>query len=428
MTNDQHGPTAPGHKRHRHAHRQGRLPVPRAVRRPANPVGIIRSSWLVGLAITWTTGGMAAGFQYTNTFTTKPSDTEFKTDVSHIEMDLSSRTTVVSGTINGKGPFKMLVDTTATRFTIDDDIVEQLGLNPVDIPRIDDLPRPKLHGTAVRVETMGLGQVVFHGFNALSTDLDSQAGGFRRFDAVIPFAMFSECLLTLDYPKRTLILKRGELPEPDGQDVLPYNEVRGCPALTLGSSPFPGDIFFNSASKKALTLLSMFSRSKNDTLHPNKKRKGRRHVSDFDTDTPLTVRPIHLGRHELVGLPIAYDKADSSFGYELLKRFALTFDQKNKRVRLVRAGNDPISLFPHSRFGLVFLRHMTDLNVAYIIPGSPASRSPLKAGDRIKEFETKPSQSCSDDYVRKILRESDTVLVKIERYGIDMMVVLDVRD
>ena len=353
---------------------------------------------------------------------------EFKSDVSHTAIDVSSRRTVVSGTINGQGPFKMLVDTTATRFTIDDDVAKQLGLKTVDMPRLDDLPRPMLRGTAVRIDALGLGQVVFHGFNALSVDLDVQAGGFRRYDAVLPFTMFGDCLLTLDYPNATLILERGELPEPDGEDVLPYSNVRGCPALNLRSVPFSGAICLNSASRHVLSIPVTFSGSQSGAMHTNKKDQGRRHVSDFDTDTPISFQPIRLGRHELLGLPIAYGGSNASFGVELLKRFAVTFDQKNTRVRLTRTGKNTISMFPYSRFGIVFKRHMTDLNVAYIIPGSPASRSPLRPGDRIKEFETKPPQSCSDDYVRKMLRESDTVLVKIARYGIDMMVVLSVRD
>ncbi len=401
-----------------------------AVRRPTHTNHRFKlMSWLIAFVAIGTAGDTTWGFQFVHPFTTQPSRTEFKGDVSRIEMDVSLRRVIVSGTINGKGPFKVLVDTTATRFTIDDDVAKEIGLKAVDIPRLDDLPRPMLPGTAVRIDTLGLGQVVFHGFNALTADLDILAGGFRRYDAAVPFTMFRDCLLTLDYPNRTLILEQGELPTLDGNDILPFTDSRGCPALNLDSGPFAGSICISTKSKHAFTMQSStFGDPKSGTIQANKKKKGRRHVADFDTDTPISFAPIQLGRHELLGLPISYTEERPSFGYELLKMFTLTFDQKNHRVRWTRAGPDTISLFPHSRFGVVFVRHMTDLTIAYIIPGSPASRSPLKAGDRIKEFETKPSQSRSDEFVRRKLQESETVLMKVEKYGMDMMIVLSVRD
>ena len=68
-------------------------------------------------------------------------------------------------------------------------------------------------------------------------------------------------------------------------------------------------------------------------------------------------------------------------GYKVLRRFVWTFDQRNRRIRLVADSEDPILMEPVRGIGLVYRPKEQGFEVAKVMPGTPAERAGILKGD-----------------------------------------------
>src|ERR1051326_8132692 len=130
-----------------------------------------------------------------------------------VPMDLSSGQPVVEVYLNGKGPFRMFLDTGAGSTVLDRSLADELALRHVGKTRMGDPANPEaIAADLVRIDSLRIGPASFEGIEAASWD----RSGLRR-DAnpprgVIGFALFRELLLTLDYPGAQVRLAHGTLP------------------------------------------------------------------------------------------------------------------------------------------------------------------------------------------------------------------------
>ncbi|HEY6195461.1 MAG TPA: aspartyl protease family protein [Candidatus Eisenbacteria bacterium] len=151
-----------------------------------------------------------------------------------VPMDLSSGQPVVEVYLNGKGPFRMFLDTGAGSTVLDRSLADELALRHVGKTRMGDPANPEaIAADLVRIDSLRIGPASFEGIEAASWD----RSGLRR-DAnpprgVIGFALFRELLLTLDYPGAQVRLAHGTLPTADSQTVLPYTDPNGIPVVPI---------------------------------------------------------------------------------------------------------------------------------------------------------------------------------------------------
>ncbi len=52
-------------------------------------------------------------------------------------------------------------------------------------------------------------------------------------DGILGFNLFSDYLLTLDYAAKRVRIEQGQLPEPDGAEILNYESQNGIPIVEL---------------------------------------------------------------------------------------------------------------------------------------------------------------------------------------------------
>ncbi len=144
---------------------------------------------------------------------------------------------VVEVKLNGQGPFHFMIDTgSGLQADIDTSLAERLGLRP--------------NGTVVNGDPSGENDR-----EVLTVTIDSLSFGDRRavdfrnvtaivrphritknypdVDGILGFALFSEYLLTLDYPAMQVRLERGVLPSANGADVLNFEIEDRIPVIEL---------------------------------------------------------------------------------------------------------------------------------------------------------------------------------------------------
>ena len=116
--------------------------------------------------------------------------------------------------INDQGPFKFVIDSGTTSTIVDTKVARELGLSEEDEKDSSD-PR-------VEIDALMLGTARFVGVEARVRDLD-KIWGDGSPSGVLGFDLFGDRLVTLDLPLQKLLLFDGELPAPDGQEILPYS-------------------------------------------------------------------------------------------------------------------------------------------------------------------------------------------------------------
>src|SRR5262249_46769201 len=88
-----------------------------------------------------------------------------------VRLDLSMGQPVVDVILNGKGPFRMFLDTGAGTTVLDQSLATELGLQPVAQTRLGDPANPQaILADVVTIDTLRIGGALFRGVRAASFD------------------------------------------------------------------------------------------------------------------------------------------------------------------------------------------------------------------------------------------------------------------
>jgi predicted aspartyl protease len=304
----------------------------------------------------------------------------------------------VDATVNGVGPLRFLLDTGAGVLVIAPAAAAKLDLDPVPLyPESAGIDLAAARSTAVRVrevapiQELRAGPLLLRDVDASIVDLELLAGAIGRpFDGILPVTAFREVLLTIDYPGRTVTVRRGELPVPgegsEGAHVVPLN-METLPHVMIS----PGD-------KADVEPLSMLL----DT--------GSSGFLSIPSASTLRFRssPVATGRHVTLGVvvPRRQGRIDGTLmwaghaledpvvalapdhrgyaGAALLRHFRVTLDMAHKRVRFEHDSAEPIRCPPVRGIGAEAIRQPGRWIIDYVLDGSPAALAGLAVGDRVE--------------------------------------------
>lgn len=128
---------------------------------------------------------------------------------------------VVQVTLDGKGPFRFVIDTGAPGpLRIDSAVAETLGLRPVRYEAEGDgSSENEFTVPVVKIGQLGLGTFRKGGLEANVMDLRGR--GFE-FDGVFGMDAFADHVLTLDYRNGRVAVDSGSLPPANGKDIVDY--------------------------------------------------------------------------------------------------------------------------------------------------------------------------------------------------------------
>lgn len=238
--------------------------------------------------------------------------------------------------VNGKGPYRFIVDTgTAGEAFVSTSLADELHLPVVGAVHLTDPSHQGGQQTqVVAIEDLEVAGVEFKGVRAVRHSL-SQADG--SCDGLLGFGLFRQYLLTLDYPRRQLSLAEGSVTQDSGSgSVLPFRTPYGIPIISLKI----GDLELQAQVDSGGTGLSIpdsFASRLKFGVNPSLFGYGESFSTRFELRSAQLATDVHLGDYvfsqPFVEIQSAFPLAN--LGSSAMQEFALTFDQKRGLVRFL---------------------------------------------------------------------------------------------
>jgi hypothetical protein len=259
-----------------------------------------------------------------------------------VPLDLSTGQPVVEVRLNGRGPYRMFLDTGAGTTVLDDDLAKELGLAVLDTTRLGDPVNPQaIRADVVELDSISIGTARFERVRAVAWDRSTLRQTMPdKPRGVVGIGVFHDLVLSLDYPKQVLRLRRDVLPDADGARVLDYTSPHGIPVIPvrIGNRTYqahldsgsPGGFNLPLAQKDSLDLLG-------EVREIGRGRTANTELVIYGAQVADTAR---IGAHAFPQAMIQFNDElpQANLGGRVLREFVVTLDQKNRRVRFDRTG------------------------------------------------------------------------------------------
>ena len=189
-----------------------------------------------------------------------------------------------------------------------------------------------------QIGSISFGGVEFRNVTALVRPQRITAS-YPDVDGILGFALFTDYLLTLDYPAMEVRLARGNLPNANGADILSFEIENRVPVIELGIGKWRVKAHIDSGNFVAGFILPEDLVEQLPLLSEPVTVGRARSVSNQIEIKQVQLRDtIHIGRFDYPQATIAFPAlSNTNIGFKILREFSLTFDQKNKRMKMVRS-------------------------------------------------------------------------------------------
>ena len=253
---------------------------------------------------------------------------------------------VVEVKLNGQGPFAFMIDTGAgMQADVDISVAERLNLKANGrVLNGDPSGANDREVATATIDSIAFGQrgnggdVEFRNVTAIVRP-HKITKNYPDVDGILGFALFTEYVLTLDYPAMQAKLSRGALPPANRADIVSFDIENRIPVIDLGigrirvrahvdSGNFVAGFILPEEIVQQLQLLSSpvtvgSARSVSNRIELKQVQlRDTIRIGSFDFAQPLVQFPA---------------LSDTNVGFNVLRQFAVTFDQKNRRMKLERA-------------------------------------------------------------------------------------------
>lgn len=238
--------------------------------------------------------------------------------------------------VGDEGPFPFGFDTgQSTPCIVTRSLAERLGLEIVGQSPIDDgSGRNVLSVDLVDVPALTIGGVTFPPSVGVVLDLPQDGG-------VLGFPLFAGELLTIE--ARTLRFELGELPEPDGETVLPFTMPQGIPVVEIELAGLRTSAVIDTANPRFLSLPAAMIDDLALDGEPVVVGRMATLFNEFDLLEATLDGDLVIGGHRFPRPRLDFNEVlpDANVGSGLLEAFAVTFDQANGRLRLLESSFGP---------------------------------------------------------------------------------------
>jgi len=245
--------------------------------------------------------------------------------------------------VNGSGPYSFQLDTGAEGHgRVDVQLATDLDLEASG--RVDGDDTSGREGMELRqyeLALLELGGLSFRDLTVYSRDYNSERAVAARgtIHGILGFGLFERYVLTLDYPRRKLLLTNASLPEPDGKRIVAADAESPVPAIAMQLGGVDGTAFLDTGAMPDITVSSELAAGLEFLSPPVVVGRAASVAGQFEIS--MGVLDGALG---LAGQRIDEPRVFVGDGFEriiigapILSRFVLTFDQRNARIRIADA-------------------------------------------------------------------------------------------
>jgi hypothetical protein len=250
-------------------------------------------------------------------------------DSTSVPMELPDDRAIITVSLNGRGPYRLAVETGSPDVLVSPKVVAELGL-PAAGPWQSD--------SMFRLDSLRIGDALIR---SLPVGRDQ---AFERLgvDGVLGLIAYRDVVLTVDYPNRRVSLSQAHLPTPDGRDVL--RAVRVGPFIGIpvdvggvretGVIDTQGGVGFAAIPEVADRLafgtpLRVVGRAVVGGRAPIEVKEG-----TLSGDVRLGAHLVHQPRIAVHPLPPDIP-AHVTIGARVLRNYAISIDQREMVVRLL---------------------------------------------------------------------------------------------
>ncbi len=302
--------------------------------------------------------------------------------------------------IDGRGPYRLLLDSGSTFLVLDERVVTAL-----------ELPRQSLQpdGTSVSIDAgaghaelrekawvheMEAGPFHVRDVGALVMDLRSleDAAGMR-VDGVLPVTALQQGLLTLDFAHQSIRWAPGKLPT-NGGDVLELLDGDYRPVISARVVGHECPVLIDTGFQGFLALPAVMENALQFRASPVALGLSQTAAGIHERRAGRLTGTVLFGTHRLRDPVVDLSpRSCAAVGSGLLQTFRVTFDMAQRRVRLDRDKKDDIVSPSIRGTGLTFELEDDAWRVVYVVKGSPASTSGLRIGDRVDRIDDQPVET-----------------------------------
>jgi hypothetical protein len=242
--------------------------------------------------------------------------------------------------VNGKGPFIFGFDTGAQGGPrIDASLVEKLGLKSSgQVQAIDPSGRNPQTSETFKLDSMAVGDLRFADVTVASRNYKNSPRPLK-VDGILGLNLFADYLVTLDFPAKKLRLDKGQLPKPDGAEILDYKNEAGIAQVELSVGDKKIKAHLDSGNGiGAFVFPTVFAEKLSFAGEARVVGRARSASGEMEIKQVQLKDVVKLGRHEFPDATIVYPALGDigNVGVKTLNQFVVTFDQKNERVRLTK--------------------------------------------------------------------------------------------
>jgi hypothetical protein len=237
-------------------------------------------------------------------------------------------------TVNGKGPFRFIIDTgTGGDAIVTAELADQLALPIAGTTHLSD-PTGRGGQTAplLLIDSLRVAGVEFTSIKAVRHPLPSDDGSCQ---GMLGFTLFRNHLLTLDYRNGRVTLATGALVPDNEKSVLPFRMPDGVPIapMLIGSMRVEAQIDSGGAG---LSLPEHLASALKFSTQPALFGKGESLSTRFQIKAGKLAPDVRVGEYTLVSPWVEINPAFplANFGSCPMQYFAITFDQRNLLMRM----------------------------------------------------------------------------------------------
>jgi len=242
--------------------------------------------------------------------------------------------------INGKGPYRFILDTGAVTTVVSDELSRELALTPpagVQVTSVGGGPAPAI----VVIHDLRIGDATLEGIIAAVMPL---GGLLKSEDAprgILSGASFPGCLLIYDYPGKRVLIKRGALEAADSKSIFQYSEDQVLPTVPVRIAGHDTQVHLDTGSPFGLVLPVKFLTELPLASQPREAGRVRTGGGEFPVSTARVNGTIELGKYKLDPGEVRFSDARpgpgpsiGNLGYEVLRHFVVTLDSQNRRIKI----------------------------------------------------------------------------------------------